>query len=489
MSDNEIEGSISEACDQYLEEDIMELETVQHNNNYKVQQTSQFECGEIEFNIGSSVSGKRAREDEDDDSYWTEVGRGGKKVKDSNNKIEVYVSCSEKLPKQFSLAKIFKDNGVHDAVKVKYINPYRLRVEFNNELSAERFIACENLKALNWRMSKSMEVGYSYGIIKNVDLDLNEDQILKDISCPTSAELINVKRLNRRDHIGNGWISSETVRLCFKGPFLPAYVVVDRLKIYVEKYVFPVTQCSRCWKLGHSAKRCVNKIVCPKCSGHHPNCESSQFCCPNCSGRHMALSKDCPVYIREKRIRSMMADFNCTYRKALLMCNSNFPSKSKAPTPYTLTQQVPSTSKIIDINKTLEEHSYANVVKGNSIQEQQNSSINSSKNSQNSKKTIKKFNFYNLPQPQIETANIQTTEVSEMQKPACEERREGNVTFIELLEKIKIIIFNKRDSISVKVQSVLKICCEWCLLWFKESLSQWPLLKCVLDLILGSDYV
>lgn len=32
----------------------------------------------------------------------------------------------------------------------------------------------------------------------------------------------------------------------------------------------------------------------------------------------MALDRVCPAYIREKTIRELMSDYNCTYRKALL---------------------------------------------------------------------------------------------------------------------------------------------------------------------------
>lgn len=33
----------------------------------------------------------------------------------------------------------------------------------------------------------------------------------------------------------------------------------------------------------------------------------------------MALSRTCPIYLKERRLRELMAEFNCTYRKALSM--------------------------------------------------------------------------------------------------------------------------------------------------------------------------
>ncbi|CAG4964661.1 unnamed protein product [Parnassius apollo] len=36
-------------------------------------------------------------------------------------------------------------------------------------------------------------------------------------------------------------------------------------------------------------------------------------------GKHMAMAKICPVFLKEKRIRELMAEFNCSYKKALML--------------------------------------------------------------------------------------------------------------------------------------------------------------------------
>ncbi|CAG5020343.1 unnamed protein product [Parnassius apollo] len=57
--------------------------------------------------------------------------------------------------------------------------------------------------------------------------------------------------------------------------------------------------------------------MCPKCGGEHENCDTKTFKCVNCSGSHMALAETCPAYLKERRLRELMAEFNCTYRRAL----------------------------------------------------------------------------------------------------------------------------------------------------------------------------
>ncbi|XP_039753381.1 uncharacterized protein LOC120628823 [Pararge aegeria] len=184
------------------------------------------------------------------------------------------------------------------------------------ESNAEIFLACKAFSGLEWRCQKTWEVGLSYGIVKNIENELTEEEIFKNIKC--DIEIVSVKRLNRRD--GDIWVPSDTVKVGFKGPSLPRYVYLLDLRIKVEKYIFPVTQCSRCWRFGHLNKFCPsNKIVCPKCTKNHANCETTSYLCSNCSGTHMALDKDCSVYKKEKKIREIMSEFNCSYRKAMSM--------------------------------------------------------------------------------------------------------------------------------------------------------------------------
>ncbi|XP_045453473.1 uncharacterized protein LOC123662714 [Melitaea cinxia] len=253
---------------------------------------------------------------------WQEVTKHAKKkvrVFDNNleeNLIQIGITSNKVLPKQFALAKILRENQIVNVSKVKYINPYKIRITFDTEFSAEKFLACQVFKDLGWRCQKSWEVGISYGIIKNIDKELSEEELIHSLLC--DIEVLAVQRLNRR--ADDGWVPSETIKLTFKGPNIPKYVYLLDLRIKVEQYIFPVTQCSRCWRFGHTAKMCPsNKIICPKCTRNHPNCENNNFMCINCKGNHMPLDKICPIFKKEKRIREIMTEFNCSYLKAISM--------------------------------------------------------------------------------------------------------------------------------------------------------------------------
>ncbi|XP_063634840.1 uncharacterized protein LOC134805473 [Cydia splendana] len=257
---------------------------------------------------------KRERQD-DEKEPWQKVENLKKPKKET---IEIFLSSSEKLPKQFAIAKLLTIAGLFKIKKIKYINQYKLKLEVPDETYAKKVIDCEEFKKKEWKVQRVTEVEMSYGIIRGVDLELTDSDILRDISSPSNVKIVSAKRLQKRGE-GNKWVPSEVAKVIFSGSQLPAYVNIDNLRVKVEPFIFPATQCSKCWKFGHTKARCSSRnVICPKCSGQHENCEIEIFQCVNCKGNHMALNRSCPVYLKEKKIRELMAEFNCTYRVA---CN------------------------------------------------------------------------------------------------------------------------------------------------------------------------
>ncbi|CAH2108317.1 unnamed protein product [Euphydryas editha] len=115
------------------------------------------------------------------------------------------------MPKQFALAKILQNAGIGEIKKVKYVNPYKIRLETNNSW-AEKIEECKEFTDRGWRIQRAMEVSLCYGVIKDVDIDLKDEDILNKILCPEPATLISVCRLKRREHSseGNIWKPSES---------------------------------------------------------------------------------------------------------------------------------------------------------------------------------------------------------------------------------------------------------------------------------------
>lgn len=431
------------------------------------------------------VNRKRLRDTEGSSSEegWQTLSRGRKIVRrDSQqveNEIQVLATCSTPMPKQFALARLFKINNINGVNRVKYIHQFKILITFEKSIDADRFIQCGAFRDLNWRCQKTSEVGISFGIIRDIDLDIKEEDIMKEVS--SDVEVIYAKRLNKRSFNGDaatGWVPCEAIRLAFRGPSLPAYVLIHGLKVNVKPYVFPVTQCSRCWKFGHTRLQCPSKkIVCPKCTKDHDNCETIVFRCVNCTGDHMALQKVCPVYKKERRIRELMSEFNCTYRKALTL----YVPPSPIPDKQTSLRQIPISSERHETSQPAVNDGVEKTIVQPDQQKKLMSHLftgsepTSSKTTQNHKpkKQRKRTSKINptlaLISSPMETSN-EKSEWSEEETRTHEEnpkdprtsRSAVGIGFIKLLSTLYQVV-RSRDSLEAKIQMVVKSCTEWIL--------------------------
>lgn len=244
-----------------------------------------------------------------------EISLPNLEVEDDAIKCIVSIVSREILPKQFGLAKLLRAENIKNILKIMYKSPYRALIELESRVDCDSLINCEKLTALGFKCQMLDEMDMSFGLVRQVDLDIEEKEVLENLKC--DYDIISVRRLKRLAEDGK-WVDSETIRLSIKGSTLPPYVYGYGCRFKVDPYTFPVSQCSGCWKFGHLARACpAKRSTCPKCSGEHKECETTKFRCANCSGSHMAVFRECPVFLKEKEIRRIMSAENCTYRKAL----------------------------------------------------------------------------------------------------------------------------------------------------------------------------
>lgn len=283
------------------------------------------------------VEKRKEREDEniDDDDFITVNRRKTKKIIRSESaelqnkmkvdlekncelnemKYEVCITSTENLPKQMALARLLRSENIKNILRIKYKSFNKVLIQFQEKEDAIKLLQSKIILDMGWRSQFVNELSLSYGVVRGVDLDLNEKDILEILECTT--EIVAVKRL-RRMNLEGKWIESESVRVCFQGKNLPSYLYAYDCRLKVEPYVFPVTQCSGCWQFGHVTKYCPKKKrLCPKCGGGHENCDMNKILCLNCKGNHFVLDKTCPLFLKEKAIRYIMSMEQVTYRKAL----------------------------------------------------------------------------------------------------------------------------------------------------------------------------
>lgn len=500
------------------EEDSMHDETQVYNNEENIQDVER-------RNITEGES-------------WTLVG-GEKRRK--ADKIDICISSKDKLPKQFALAKLFHAENILGINRVKYINAFKVVVSFDDELKAGKLLSCQGFIEKEWRIQNTLEVNISYGIIRDIDIDLSETEILKYIKTDNERKIMAVKRLNRRNS-ESGWAQSETIRICFKGSDLPQYIKIFDTRIKVEPYVFPVTQCSRCWRFGHTIKLCPSlKIICPKCGKNHANCETTNFKCVNCYGNHMSLVKICPAYTKEKKIRALMSEFNCSYRRALTMYVPPFSPRHEVQYRRLTSTSVPNNmnastypqkNRSSAISRTIvsdNSYSYAEAT-------QKHASLNTMNASSERKRTISKrkhrssseqlayeANESSSPESHIAMdercvrVDMRTSTESSHQRrrgatstnmdydannnsddasinisqPGGSNKQsntmfDGSKSFEYLVDKIKQVIFSKRESWSEKIKVIISMAVEWCVVAFVEYFSDLSLFKKMFDITFNS---
>ena len=96
-------------------------------------------------------------------------------------------------------------------------------------------------------------------------------------------------------------------------------------------------RCFGCQEFGHSRKFCKKSPKCWKCGqeGHDGSeCSSDSICCVNCKGDHFSSSKNCPVWIHEKKIQRVKAEKNLPYGEARRLVNAKSPPPSATTTLY-----------------------------------------------------------------------------------------------------------------------------------------------------------
>lgn len=279
---------------------------------------------------------KRMREDSEEiieEEGFTTVKRKPKRILRSNSQdnyrnvgrfenntqqaeyYEVCLTSKTVLPKMVGMAKLFKSQNINDILTVKYKSPYKIFIKLKNIEDTNKVLNCEKFRELEFRCQRTDQLNIIYGIVRNIDLELEDSELAEIFE--SESDICAVKRLKRLTNDGQ-WVNSEVIRVAFKGSNLPSYIYGYGCRFKVESYLFPVTQCSSCWKFGHMKRFCpTQKIKCPKCGKDHDNCETVEFSCINCKGPHMALNKSCPVYLKEKMIRDIMSKNSCSYKVAL----------------------------------------------------------------------------------------------------------------------------------------------------------------------------
>lgn len=177
------------------------------------------------------------------------------------------------------------------------------------------------------------------GIIRNVPLELTEEQIMEGIKSP--IKILAIRRLNRRiiNHLRpatdqqttNAHSSFEdtltspsySVEITFEGQKLPTYATLYYVNHPITPYVSRVSMCHACYRFGHIKASCKGSPRCFHCGekGHVANKDDCPHwqkpsICANCKGDHRVTDPNCPELQIQKDIREYAAYRNISIADA-----------------------------------------------------------------------------------------------------------------------------------------------------------------------------
>lgn len=208
------------------------------------------------------------------------------------------------------VGKILIANNFQEFSEISKIGKFRFKIYTSNSKALKSLkLASYNLKLFIPKIKDSVLC-----FVKGVPTDLEEDEIKDNIQ--SDCEILSIERVKRLDEEKN---LKNTANLKIK---INGIIVPNRVKIFgcffkTELYVFPVRQCQKCWRYGHSSKYCNAKDRCVNCGGEHTLNECNKTTkCSNCRQQHVASSSDCPERKRRQDILKEMKRRTISYSEA-----------------------------------------------------------------------------------------------------------------------------------------------------------------------------
>ncbi|XP_043205782.1 uncharacterized protein LOC122372548 [Amphibalanus amphitrite] len=121
--------------------------------------------------------------------------------------------------------------------------------------------------------------------------------------------------------------------LTFSGSSLPDRVTAGYLSYRTRLVVPKPRRCRRCQKYGHGEAQCRGHELCGRCSGRHltTDCIATHPACPACGGSHEASHRDCPKWLQEMQIATLIHRQRMLPKQARAVANRDFGFQAPAP--------------------------------------------------------------------------------------------------------------------------------------------------------------
>lgn len=222
------------------------------------------------------------------------------------------------------IGKMLRDSKVQGVKLVKRIGKYLVKLFFDSGENANIFMRSQAVKEVGFLANIPLPNISKAGIVYDIPAEYTVEFLKENIASALPA--LDIYRFNKTVTNRSGervTIPSNTIKITFRGQFLPDEVDFFLSKRKVKPFVSSVTRCYKCLRFGHIQKYCKQaKDNCGNCGrSHDGECPNPMKCFHCRSPDHHALSTDCPEYARNVLIKEAM-----TYRSiSFFEANEEYP--------------------------------------------------------------------------------------------------------------------------------------------------------------------
>lgn len=217
---------------------------------------------------------------------------------------------------------LHKKLHIPNILKIQKVGINRVKVQLRDIKDANNLVQNDLLQQESLKAFIPNNLLIRKGVVRHVDTIFDDKYLLENFTSPVT--IIEVQRIKRKILIDNepALIPRQTVLVTFEGNYLPKYIYVNSVACAVEPYVQKVIQCYKCLKYAHVANQCRStKTLCINCGkikeeGHLCVDPSDSYCIYCKTNGHKSISKTCPEYLNQQKIKEHMANSNTTYSEA-----------------------------------------------------------------------------------------------------------------------------------------------------------------------------
>jgi hypothetical protein len=178
----------------------------------------------------------------------------------------------------------------------------------------------------SFNYSIPMEDKQSFGIVKNVPLDFDTNEIKSQMD--PKLRVVDITRLTtqRKGQDGtNRILPTTTIKIQFNLNYLPESIDMFLIQVKVAPFVWRPRPCSNCQRYGHSYKSCKASKRCPKCGGPHKEEECNEAThCIYCNLPHKVGHSECMEHIKQTEIKNIMTTDKKSYKEATIELHNRY---------------------------------------------------------------------------------------------------------------------------------------------------------------------